>query len=110
MPPYVSSFAMPYSRVCISRRTCRPLSFPHFSGPPAQAALSRALEDLRYYRLELQNREDNFNKTFGRSPVVGSIQQVPTVCIRIAVCVTLLCAFRTPPRARLSACQPLECT
>lgn len=34
----------------------------------------KALEDLKFYKLELINREENFNKTFGRTPNVGVMQ------------------------------------
>ena len=34
----------------------------------------QALEDLKFYKLELINREENYNKTFGRSPIVGVMQ------------------------------------
>lgn len=33
-------------------------------------------EEMRYFKLELVNREENFNKTFNRSPNVGVMQVV----------------------------------
>lgn len=33
--------------------------------------LKKALEDMKMYKLELVNREDNYNKVFGRRPVVA---------------------------------------
>jgi chromosome segregation ATPase len=41
----------------------------------AKAALEN---ELKYYRLELINREENYNKTFGRSPAVGNIMNLST--------------------------------
>jgi len=32
----------------------------------------KAIEDMKYFRLELINREESYNKTFGRSPQVAS--------------------------------------
>jgi hypothetical protein len=37
----------------------------------AEKAKRQAQEELKYYKLELLNREENFNKTFGRSPSVA---------------------------------------
>ena len=34
-------------------------------------ALRKAIEDLKFYKLELVNREDNYNKMFGTNPMVG---------------------------------------
>lgn len=31
----------------------------------------KAVEDMKYFKLELVNREENYNKTFGRQPLVG---------------------------------------
>jgi hypothetical protein len=36
-------------------------------------ALKKAAEDMKFYKLELINREDNFNKMFGTNPNVGVI-------------------------------------
>jgi hypothetical protein len=33
--------------------------------------LKKAAEDMKFYKLELINREDNFNKMFGTNPNVG---------------------------------------
>ena len=33
--------------------------------------LKKAAEDMKFYKLELINREDNFNKMFGTNPMVG---------------------------------------
>ena len=35
--------------------------------------LKKAAEDMKFYKLELINREDNFNKMFGTNPNVGVI-------------------------------------
>ena len=37
----------------------------------------RAKEELRYFRLELQNRETNFNKVFNRQPTVAQPPTTP---------------------------------
>ncbi|MEE4247688.1 MAG: hypothetical protein V2I33_19975 [Kangiellaceae bacterium] len=34
-------------------------------------ALKKAYEDMKFYKLELINREDNYNKVFGANPNVG---------------------------------------
>ena len=31
----------------------------------AEAEVSKVQEEMKYFKLELQNREQNFNKTFG---------------------------------------------
>jgi hypothetical protein len=36
-----------------------------------KAIAQKAIENMNYYKLELLNREEVFNKTFGRSPSVG---------------------------------------
>jgi hypothetical protein len=36
-----------------------------------EKAVRRAMEDMKYYKLELLNREENYNKTFGRTPKVS---------------------------------------
>jgi len=36
-----------------------------------EEALKKAVEDLKFYKLELVNREENFNKMFGANPNVG---------------------------------------
>ena len=33
----------------------------------AEAEVSKVQEEMKYFKLELQNREQNFNKTFGAS-------------------------------------------
>lgn len=33
--------------------------------------LKKAAEDMKFYKLELLNREENYNKIFGSKPVVG---------------------------------------
>ncbi len=33
--------------------------------------LKKAAEDMKFYKLELMNREDSYNKVFGSKPVVG---------------------------------------
>lgn len=35
------------------------------------AALKKAFEDMKFYKLELINREENYNKLFGAKPTVG---------------------------------------
>ena len=35
------------------------------------AQLKKAAEDMKFYKLELINREDNYNKMFGSKPVIG---------------------------------------
>ena len=41
-------------------------------------ALKKAAEDMKFYKLELINREDNFNKMFGTNPNVGVINPLGT--------------------------------
>eukprot|EP00826_Nyctotherus_ovalis_P039639 TRINITY_DN3823_c0_g4_i2.p3 TRINITY_DN3823_c0_g4~~TRINITY_DN3823_c0_g4_i2.p3 ORF type:complete len:214 (+),score=111.39 TRINITY_DN3823_c0_g4_i2:1212-1853(+) len=36
-----------------------------------EARLRKAAEDMKFYKLELQNREENYNKVFGSKPVIG---------------------------------------
>lgn len=36
----------------------------------------KAMEEMKLYKLELINREDSYNKTFARSPVVGVMNVV----------------------------------
>jgi hypothetical protein len=33
--------------------------------------LKKAAEDMKFYKLELINREESYNKMFGKSPNVG---------------------------------------
>jgi hypothetical protein len=33
--------------------------------------LKKAAEDMKFFKLELINREDNYNKMFGTTPNVG---------------------------------------
>jgi hypothetical protein len=40
-------------------------------GVQAEKTKRKAIEEMKYYKLELLNREENYNKTFGRSPMVG---------------------------------------
>lgn len=35
-------------------------------------SLRRAIDDMKYYKLELSNREHNFNKLFGNNPVIAT--------------------------------------
>jgi hypothetical protein len=37
------------------------------------ALLKKAAEDMKFYKLELINREDSYNKMFGTNPNVGVI-------------------------------------
>lgn len=30
------------------------------------------MEELKYFKLELLNREESYNKTFARQPIIGS--------------------------------------
>lgn len=39
-------------------------------------ALKKAAEDMKFYKLELINREENFNKMFGTNPNVGFLNPV----------------------------------
>lgn len=34
-------------------------------------AIRKAAEDMKFYKLELINREENYNKVFGVKPVIG---------------------------------------
>ena len=38
-------------------------------------ALKKAYEDMKFYKLELINREENYNKVFGASPNVGILNK-----------------------------------
>ena len=40
--------------------------------------IKRVREEMKYFKLELLNREENFNKTFSRTPNVGVMQVVKT--------------------------------
>ena len=42
------------------------------------AALAKAADEMKFFKLELINREENFNKMFNRSPHVGVMQVVKT--------------------------------
>ena len=35
------------------------------------AQVKKVLEEMKFFKLELINREENYNKTFSRSPTVG---------------------------------------
>ncbi|KAI8591508.1 hypothetical protein BDZ88DRAFT_469591 [Geranomyces variabilis] len=39
--------------------------------------MSALMEELEHYKLELNNREANFNKIFNKTPVVGMMQTMP---------------------------------
>jgi hypothetical protein len=39
-------------------------------------ALKKAYEDMKFYKLELINREENYNKVFGASPNVGILNPI----------------------------------
>ena len=39
-------------------------------------ALKKAYEDMKFYKLELLNREENYNKMFGASPTVGVLNPI----------------------------------
>ena len=41
-----------------------------------ETALAKAYEDMRLYKLELVNREENYNKVFRRNPVVADYSGV----------------------------------
>lgn len=41
-----------------------------------EALVKQTQEEMKYFKLELLNREENFNKTFGRSPNTGVMQIV----------------------------------
>lgn len=36
-----------------------------------EEALKKTYEDMKFYKLELINREENYNKVFGATPNVG---------------------------------------
>lgn len=38
------------------------------------ALVKKTKEEMKYFKLELQNREQNFNKVFNRAPNVGVMQ------------------------------------
>ena len=38
--------------------------------------IKRVKEEMKYFKLELLNREENFNKSFSRTPNVGVMQVV----------------------------------
>ncbi|KNC98974.1 uncharacterized protein SPPG_05930 [Spizellomyces punctatus DAOM BR117] len=42
----------------------------------AKQIIEALMEELQYYKLELNNREANFNKIFNKAPVVGVIQPI----------------------------------
>ena len=37
------------------------------------ALVANASEEMRYYKIELQNREENYNQLFGKKPTIGKI-------------------------------------
>jgi len=41
-----------------------------------QATVKRLLEEMHFYKLELHNREQNYNKVFGAQPTVGILNPV----------------------------------
>ncbi len=41
-----------------------------------EAAIKKAAEDMRFYKLELINREQSYNAMFGQQPQVGLLPQV----------------------------------
>jgi hypothetical protein len=41
-------------------------------------ALRKAYEDMKFYKLELINREENYNKVFGANPSVGVLNPLVT--------------------------------
>jgi len=43
-----------------------------------EAGLKKAMEDMKYFKLELLNREQNYNKVFGRQPTVGVMDVLKT--------------------------------
>ena len=44
-------------------------------------ALKKAIDDLKFYKLELVNREDNYNKMFGANPLVGVLNPLQKMVI-----------------------------
>ncbi len=40
--------------------------------------LKKAAEDMKFYKLELINREDSYNKMFGSNPNVGVLNPLST--------------------------------
>jgi chromosome segregation ATPase len=47
-------------------------------------ALLKAYNDMKFYKLELVNREENYNKTFGRTPTVASGPHPPAAAEQTA--------------------------
>ena len=47
--------------------------------------IKKAAEDMKFYKLELINREESYNKMFGANPNVGLLNPLTTtkVCKRI---------------------------
>jgi hypothetical protein len=43
--------------------------------------LQKAAEDMKFYKLELINREENYNKVFGSNPTVGLINPLSKVSL-----------------------------
>jgi hypothetical protein len=43
-----------------------------------QAVVDQTIEELKFYKLELLNREENYNQRFGRSPNVGIMNVLPS--------------------------------
>merc|ERR1719230_1880019 len=41
-----------------------------------EAAINKLVEEMRFYKLELVNREQNYNKVFGASPTVGVMNPI----------------------------------
>lgn len=43
-----------------------------------EAAIKKAAEDMRFYKLELINREQSYNAMFGAQPTVGLMNPIQT--------------------------------
>jgi hypothetical protein len=41
-----------------------------------EAAIKKAAEDMRFYKLELINREQSYNAMFGAQPMVGLMNPI----------------------------------
>ena len=52
-----------------------------------EEALKKAIDDLKFYKLELVNREDNYNKMFGANPLVGVLNPLQKMVITPLSCI-----------------------
>lgn len=66
-----------------SRRSSRPEDLERIAGLQSENAklaseVAKLMKDMKYYKLELLNREKNFNKLFNASPNVGVMSVLKT--------------------------------